>query len=135
MLPLTGSSECPGHDVTALYEVVLREGAPSKELATVRVRAKEPGADSAAREWATIFDGEMLHSEFSQASKDFQIAYSAATFAELLRSSPYVVEVSFYEVLALASRASRGLEEDQELLKLIDTAAKLSGEHSPMVRR
>jgi Ca-activated chloride channel family protein len=124
-----------GHDVTALYEVVLREGAPSKELATVRVRAKKPGADSAAREWATVFDGEMLQSEFSQASKDFQVAYSAATFAELLRSSPYVVEVSFYEVFALASRASRGLEEDQELLKLIDTAAKLSGERSPMVRR
>lgn len=124
-----------GHDVTALYDVVLRKDASSKELATVRVRAKKPGADSAAREWATVFDGEMLHSEYAQASKDFQLAYSAATFAELLRGSPYVVEVSFYDVFALASRASRGLDEDKELLKLIDTAAKLSGERSPMVRR
>jgi hypothetical protein len=118
-----------------LYDVVLRKDASSKELATVRVRAKKPGADSAAREWATVFDGEMLHSEYAQASKDFQLAYSAATFAELLRGSPYVVEVSFYDVFALASRASRGLDEDKELLKLIDTAAKLSGERSPMVRR
>lgn len=124
-----------GHDVTALYDVVLRKDAPSKELATVRVRAKKPGADSAAREWATVFDGELLHSEFAQASKDFQMATCAATFAELLRGSPYVVEVSYYDLFALTNQASRGKDEDTELLRLIDTAAKLSGERSPMVRR
>ncbi|MED5372648.1 MAG: VWA domain-containing protein [Myxococcota bacterium] len=123
-----------GHNVTALYEVVLRDDAASQELATVRVRAKKPGPDSPAREWATVFDGDLLHSEFDSASKDFRLAFAAATFAELLRGSPYVVEVSYQDVAAIANRASRGKEEDSELLKLISTAAQLSGERSPMVR-
>ena len=51
-----------GHTVTALYDVILRDDAKSMELATVRLRAKQPGPDSPSKEWATVFEGELLHS-------------------------------------------------------------------------
>ena len=119
-----------GHTVTALYDVILREDAKSHELATVRLRAKKPGPESPAKEWATVFDGELLHSEFAAASQDFQLAFAAATFAELLRGSPYTAELSYEDVWQIARAANRGHEEDEELLTLIKAAGALSGERT-----
>ncbi|MCP4804282.1 MAG: DUF3520 domain-containing protein [Proteobacteria bacterium] len=124
-----------GHAVTALYDVVLRDDAKSQELATVRIRAKKPGPDSAAREWATLMDGELVQSEFTDASKDFRLAFATASFAELLRGSPYLAEVSYRDVLAIAQAASRGHDEDKELIGLIGTAGQLSGERGPVAGR
>ncbi len=124
-----------GHSVTALYDVVLADGGEA-ELATVRLRNKRPGADSAAVEWSTPFPGELLHSGFSSARDDFRLAYGAATFAELLRGSPYGAEVSYSELYDLVSDASRrGNSEDQELLGLIAIAGDLSGERGPVAWR
>lgn len=117
-----------GHSVTALYDVILREDAKSQELATVRLRAKEPGPDSPAKEWATVFDGELLHSEFASASQDFRVAYATAVFAELLRGSPYTAEINYSDVWTLAKNAQRKHDEDAELLDLIEIAGELSGE-------
>jgi Ca-activated chloride channel family protein len=124
-----------GHTVTALYDVVLRDDAPSSELATVRIRAKKPGPDSSAREWATLFDGELLRDEWGEASKDLQISFASACFAELLRNSPYVAELSYEDVWKLAKQGSRGTDEDAELLGLIAQAGRLSGERSPLSMR
>ena len=117
-----------GHSVTALYDVILREDAKSQELATVRLRAKDPGPDSPAKEWATVFDGELLHSEFASASQDFRIAYATAAFAELLRGSPYTAEINYSDVWTIAKNAQRKYDEDAELLGLIEVAGELSGE-------
>jgi Ca-activated chloride channel family protein len=124
-----------GHAVTALYDVVLKDDAPSMELATVRLRAKKPGPDSAAKEWATVMDGELMHAELASSSQDFRIALAAASFAELLRGSPYMVEVSYADVWNLANGATRSTDEDTELLGLIATAAQLSGERGPLATR
>jgi Ca-activated chloride channel family protein len=117
-----------GHRVTALYEVVLTD-ARDLELATVRLRAKEPGPDSPAREWSTTFEASRLHSEFAAASNDFRLAIGTATFAELLRGSPYVAEVSYSDVWRIVDNAvSATNAQGQELLQLVETAGKLSGQ-------
>ncbi|MCP4804281.1 MAG: DUF3520 domain-containing protein [Proteobacteria bacterium] len=113
-----------GHQVTALYDVVLRDDAKSQELATVRLRAKPPGPDAPAREWATTMSGSMLRSEVIDSSEDFRKALAVASFAELLRGSPYAAELSYREVYSLALGAGA----ESELLGLIETAGQLSGE-------
>jgi len=124
-----------GHTVTALYDLVLADGG-NEELATVRIRNKKPGPDSPAVEWMTAFDSDELASRFSKASPDFRIAIAAATFAEILRGSPYAAEVSWQELAALASEAQRrGVAEDDELLSLIQKAASLSGARGPTAER
>ncbi len=124
-----------GHSVTALYDIILADSGES-ELATVRLRNKRPGADSAAVEWNTPFPTELLHASFAGSRDDFQIAYGAASFADLLRGSPYGAELTYSELYDLVARASRrGHEEDQELLELIARAGELSGERGPVAWR
>jgi Ca-activated chloride channel family protein len=123
-----------GHRVTALYDVVLRDGYRGADLATVRMRNKKPGRDSAAVEWETRFPSDLLHDELADAGDDFRLAFGAATFAELLRGSPYVAEVSYSQVWELVDGAKRrGEETHTELLSLIETAGRLSGEESRTV--
>ena len=121
-----------GHSVTALYDVVLADGG-AEELATVRLRNKTPGPDSPAVEWTTIFPSELLYTGFDSSRADFRIAYGSATFAELLRGSPYGAEVSYSDLYDLVARAQRrGNAEDAELLELIARAGDLSGERGPV---
>ncbi len=124
-----------GHSVTALYDVVLADSGET-ELATVRLRNKTPGADSAAVEWTTTFPAELLHGDFEASRDDFKRAYGTATFAELLRGSPYGAEVTYSELYDLVQQASRrDHKEDHELLSLIATAGQLSGERGPVAWR
>ncbi len=121
-----------GHSVTALYDVVLAD-AGVEELATVRLRNKKPGPDSPAVEWSTPFPAELLHGTFASSRADFRIAYGSATFAELLRGSPYGAEVTYSQLYDLVAEAQRrGNTEDEELLELIATAGELSGERGPV---
>jgi Ca-activated chloride channel family protein len=115
-----------GHTVTALYDLVLTDNSED-ELATVRIRNKKPGPDSPAVEWMTAYETDEVASRFSKASPDFQIAVAAASFAEVLRGSPYAAEISWQQLAGLASEAQRpGVSEDDELLSLIQKAASLS---------
>ncbi|MCB9762320.1 MAG: von Willebrand factor type A domain-containing protein [Alphaproteobacteria bacterium] len=123
-----------GHTVTALYDVILKDGYHD-ELATVRLRAKRPGPDSAAREWATVLHTDALGETFASASKDFRVAVASATFAELLRGSPYTAEVTYAQLYDLTRKASRGTAEDAELLDLIKTAGVMSGERGAVAFR
>ncbi len=112
-----------GHSVTALYEVVLNEGY-SEELATVRLRYEKPGADGKAKEIAIPFEDSALAETVDQANSSLQLAYAAATFAEVLRQSPHAAEVNLKALEEMARGASRG-EDAQELAKLISTANRL----------
>ncbi|MCK6503627.1 VWA domain-containing protein [Myxococcota bacterium] len=117
-----------GHAVTALYDVILRQGAADMELATVHLRAKAPGPDRPAEEYHTTFAPGFLRAELADASADLRIALGAATFAELLRGSPFVEEVTYAQVHRLVAAARRpGEPEDAELLTLIEAAARLTG--------
>ena len=117
-----------GHRVTALYDVVLADDVAGP-VAAVRLRAKPPGPDAPAAEWSTVFARDALTSSFTSASADFRIAAGAAGFAEKLRGSQYMDEVSYRQIAAIVRGALRGHhDEDGELLELIGEAADLVGE-------
>lgn len=123
-----------GHSVTALYDVILRDGAldSNKSLAKVQIRAKQPGPDRPAREWATSLTASAFNPELASTSADFRIATAAASFAEIMRGSRYTNEITYAAVYKLAAGAKRkGVEEDAELLDLIARAGELSGQRGP----
>ncbi|MCB9796392.1 MAG: von Willebrand factor type A domain-containing protein [Alphaproteobacteria bacterium] len=117
-----------GHQVTALYELVLRDR-PRGELATVRVRAKPPGPDAPAQEWSTRVTRGQLRAEWADGSSDLQVAVATAVFAEKLRGSPYAEEITWDAIVRMAEDAQRsGVEEDAERVELVRRAAELAGE-------
>lgn len=128
-----------GHTVTALYDIVLANGGvqnTKSDLATVRIRNKKPGPDSPAVEWMTQFDTQEIARRFGGSSPNFKIAVAAATFAEVLRGSPYASEITWQQLAGLASEAQRpGVAEDDELLSLIQKAAGLSDGRGPTAGR
>jgi len=120
-----------GHAVTALYDVVLAPKSEKAELATVRIRHKKAGRDGPATESSTPFSKKHLADSFSKASADLRLAYSVASFAELLRGSPYASELSYGQVWQWVQSASESeVAEHTELLGLVATAARLAGEET-----
>lgn len=121
-----------GHDVTALYEVVLADGvsaASAGDLATVRLRWEAPGADTGvAKERAYALPAAALVDSVAQAPADARVAYVAGTFAEVLRGSPHAEEVSLTDLIALAQDAvAEGTVDADvgELIGLMQTAHRL----------
>ncbi|MCB9745673.1 MAG: von Willebrand factor type A domain-containing protein [Alphaproteobacteria bacterium] len=123
-----------GHTVTALYDVILKDGYHD-ELATVRLRAKAPGRDSAAKEWATSLHTDYLVETFEQASADFRLAVGAGTFAELLRGSPYAAEITYSMLYELVEDTKPRDPQVRELMGLIRVAGDLSGERGAVAWR
>jgi Ca-activated chloride channel homolog len=102
-----------GHRVTALYQVVLvgddlpaadakvdlRDGAPfsgsaevnASDYALVKVRYKAPDAteQDPALELSESLTAAAIAEDWSELDSDFQWAYAVATFAEVLKGSPY----------------------------------------------
>ena len=115
-----------GHTVTALYDIVRKDGYKGADLAQVHIRAKRPGPDTPAKEWTTPFPASGTAEVFVEASKDFQIAWVAAEFAQKLKGSPFAAETSWKELIGLARRANRGKDADADLIANIERAAQLS---------
>lgn len=119
-----------GHNVTALYEVILAEGY-DRELATVRLRWEQPGADvdqggSGGRERAYTFRDRDLAETVSMAPRTLRMAYATATFAEILRHSPAAQELSMDELIAFAKASKRpGEDDDAEVVALMEKARAL----------
>ena len=136
-----------GHRVTALYEVVpvgLTETSPttvdplkyqteskpavkSSELLTVKLRYKEPDENASKLIEKPFIDSDV---SFANASDDFRFASTVATFGMLLRNSEYAEDMSFAEVLDMASEAkgndSGGLR--SEFIELVEKAIALTPE-------
>ena len=112
-----------GHTVTALYEVVTKDGTDGK-LGTVRVRHKEPqGAN--AKEQAFTLSSDDFRTDLRESSKDFQFAVAVAGFAEILRNSPYAEHISLALVEELAQGATlSGQADRQEFIALVKRAAR-----------
>lgn len=126
-----------GHSVTALYELALTDNAfdafgPS-DLMTVRLRYESPGADKSASERAWTYKHKELAKGNSRSG--LRMAYTAGTFAEILRRSPYASGISHQELAAYARMSVRGGNAaDAELLSLIEKAAVLSQTESVVLR-
>jgi Ca-activated chloride channel family protein len=117
-----------GHSVTALYEVMLKEGY-TEALATVRLRYEKPGADGKAKEVAVPFQDSALAETIDQADDGLRLAYAAATFAEVLRQSPHAAEVSLKSLSEMVRDASQD-EAAVELAQLIARANQLGATRS-----
>ena len=123
-----------GHQVTALYEVALADGATGA-LGTVRVRNKAPGPDSPAVERTYTVARDSLHADFAETSDQFRLAVAVGGFSEILRGSPHMEEVTLRQVQAVAKGAARAeYKEDAELVELIGRAAQLKGESTFSMR-
>lgn len=112
-----------GHTVTALYELVLKDGADGK-LGTVRVRHKEPQGAKAKEQAFHLSSGDMRE-DLREASKDFQFAVAVAGFAEILRDSPYAEHINLALVKELAQGATlSGQADRQEFIDLVELASR-----------
>jgi Ca-activated chloride channel family protein len=113
-----------GHDVTALYDVVLTSTDASP--LTVHVRWKPPiGGD--AKESAFVMPKESIATTFAAAPANLRFAVGAMGFAELLRKSPLAKEWTWAEVRSIVKEAGGNAADRTQLLDLIARAEKLSG--------
>ncbi|HEY2321374.1 MAG TPA: VWA domain-containing protein, partial [Thermoanaerobaculia bacterium] len=123
-----------GHSVTALYEIVPVANAPQGEIASIKLRYKDPKGETSKLVASSAID---TGTSAYAASADMQFAAAVAEFAMLLRKSPHKGTSSYADVAALA-RASHGADLDgtrEELLRLVDTSRALSGETGTIARK
>ncbi|WP_069172840.1 vWA domain-containing protein [Streptomyces griseus] len=111
-----GGEVGPGHTVTALYAVRLREGA-SGHVATATVRWQDPGTREAHEETGSVETGALGGRLWGGDSPRLQVAAVAAYFADTLRGGDLPGTPS---LAALASRARRlaTATEDSAVAKL-----------------
>ncbi len=123
-----------GHQVTALYEVILTE-APAKRLATVRVRAKQPRG-TVAKEASFDVATDRVTGGFDEAPEDLRFATAVMGGSELLRHSPHSEGWTYAEVIKIISGTRPYEAPDRaEFLSLMKKAAHLSGESPAMANR
>ncbi len=111
-----------GHQVTAMYELVLTEGAKRAPLGTVRVRHKQPDGDSATE--AAFAMASAPAPSLAEASPDLRFAFAVAAFADLLRGGS---EGSLDAIREHAAATANGDKDRTELVALIDRARSLRG--------
>jgi Ca-activated chloride channel family protein len=138
-----------GHRVTALYELVLADGAlpaaagqgssgdadaaqltrevGADELVRVKIRYKQPGAaeGSPAKEVSAALAPSQVLAEASAADANTRWAIAVATFAELLAKSPYVDARALPKVRALIEPSVGDDSAKREFLTLFDRVSTL----------
>jgi Ca-activated chloride channel homolog len=128
---VTGGQVGWGHQVTALYEVELTDAAKARPapLATVRIRHKQPEAH-AATEAAFPMSAPPAPS-LAAATADLRFVFAVAAFADVLRGG---AEWSLGDIRAHAAAAAHDDKDRNELVLLIDRAAKLRGRAAAVAR-
>ncbi|MCL2524091.1 MAG: VWA domain-containing protein [Betaproteobacteria bacterium] len=132
-----------GHTVTALYEIILKgdkgwnealryqkestaKSELSDELALLRIRYKEPGAEQSKLMEFPLKAGEIKPS-LKAASEDFRFAAAVAAYGQILKNGKYTGNFSLADVAELAHGAKG---EDRfglraEFVQLVDLAKTL----------
>ncbi|WP_020522674.1 vWA domain-containing protein [Catelliglobosispora koreensis] len=112
-----GGEVGPGHSVTALYVVKLREGAQG-QVAQVRVRWLDP-KDRSADEKSVSIKADEFGDSFNSTDATFKLTYVAAFFAESLRRKP---SAPLSQLLEIAREAEPELDNAavRQLIELID---------------
>lgn len=119
-----GGEVGPGHSVTAIYLVQLREGVSTGPVAEARVRWLDPTTRAPAETAGAVTASE-LDVAFDAASPRLRVAYAAGFFAEVLRASPYGHGIHLSDLAFIAEQAYRETEDPQvaELAELIWASA------------
>lgn len=114
-----------GHQVTALYEVVLHKHRKAADLGTVYIRYKNPQMDEVT-EIRTPIRHNMFCSEFRYSSDDFKLAVASAEFAEILRESVWARGSNLSDVRDVLDEIDRDDRQIAELKNLINLAIQHS---------
>ncbi len=119
-----------GHSVVALYEVELDREAyesRSRAFATVSLRWEDSDSGRVSEISGEIF-GDSLASSFERTEPEFQLAATVAAYAEVLRGSRYLRDVSLGDVVEVARELPfRQLDDDaDEFLELVKDARRIA---------
>jgi Ca-activated chloride channel family protein len=119
----------PGHEVTALYEIVWQHR-PARVLGTVALRWKDENGEE-----VTELNRDLVYPRVKRGehmSTDLRLAVTAAKFSEMLKGTVYVRDLRFDELYRFAEslREERPTEETFELLDLIRRADEFSTYHT-----
>jgi Ca-activated chloride channel family protein len=118
-----------GHQVTALYELTLRDGGgfggrSDRDLGTVRLRWEDP-EDGSVDETSLRLRSDILTERWEDTADDFRLAVTVGAWAELLRRSSHAGDVTLDQVAAEAEALSPGSGPVEELAQLINTSERL----------
>jgi Ca-activated chloride channel homolog len=117
-----------GHNVTALYEVKLKDNAQGNALAA-SVRYRDPETHQVI-EIKQDFDRSHFAGRFDATSPRFQLAAAVTEYAEILRQSYWARGSSLENVLGLAQRVKQALPDDAdvaEFAQLVSRASQIKG--------
>jgi Ca-activated chloride channel family protein len=113
-----------GHNVTALYEVVLTEQGSGTAL-TVHLRYADIETNEVIEQQQPL-PTDAFGSSFEEAPPSLQLAVAVAGFAEQLRNSGYAQDRSFADVMTITERIAPQFANDQdfqEFRQLVEQAA------------
>jgi Ca-activated chloride channel homolog len=116
-----------GHDVTALYEVKLKDNV-SGRFATVYIRYKDPDFEDEVTESSYALKTNDIKNDFNSTSTSFRLASCAAQFAEVMRESYYAKGENLDDVLTLAQELSSQMKGDDDVIEftaMVSRAKKL----------
>ncbi|MEV8638695.1 von Willebrand factor type A domain-containing protein [Streptosporangium sp. NPDC051023] len=121
-----GGEVGPGHSVTALYEVRLRDGA-SGQLATTTVRWQDPDTRDPGEVTRSLESADLAASPWREPSPRFQVDVAAASFAEYLRTGETLAGTGVGELAEHAAWLAASTEDPAvtELADLITRALSL----------
>ena len=116
-----------GHQVTAIYEIELERGVDlddREEIGEVRLRWEEP-VTGEITEIEEDIDLDVIEPSWTRTSDSFQLAVVVATFAEVLRDSPFADDIDLDDLEDEADNIAdrldiRAVEEFADLVSLAD---------------
>lgn len=120
----------PGHEVTAIYELVFNRKRPRGEFATINVRwLDESGHEVAELHKAATLD---RHTRYYDFTPEMRLAVAASKLAEKLKNTHYVRDLSYAELHEFASPLAQQMPSEQtyELLEMIDRAGGFTTYHT-----
>jgi Ca-activated chloride channel family protein len=111
----TGGAIGAGHQVTALYALVLRPGeSPNDRLATVSLRWTDPSTGRAQEIAQDVNRGDLARS-FEATASNFKLDALVAATAEVLRNSPWIPGYGIRDLKGAASALQGQLPETTEV--------------------
>ena len=111
----TGGAIGAGHQVTALYALVLRPGeSPNDRLATVSLRWTDPSTGRAQEIAQDVNRGDLARS-FEATASNFKLDALVAATAEVLRNSPWIPGYGIRDLQGAASALQGQLPETTEV--------------------
>ena len=116
-----------GHQVTALYEIKLVDGASSGKIATLHLRYRPMDSKKFVETEKTLKLSQ-IESSFERAPRSLRLAAAVAEFAEVLKGAYWAKDVDGAELTRRARRLTgdfRGDERVAELAVLVEKAMSL----------